>query len=376
MSSNDVRPPYRVAVWGPGSVGVAAIRELIHLPETDLVSVFAYSATKHGRDAGELAGMAPIGVNVTTDLAEFLAAQPECIIHAPRDFGDFAADDDVVMLLERGINVISLLPYQYPRRRGDAAFERLDAAAKTGGATLFGTGINPGFLFERVALTATGLCNAVERISLSEYVNIEHITGGAEFLTIMGFGMQATQPEMVDAVAGTVNNYLTQSLYYAAHHMGLTIERLERDDDHISTPADIEIPDLFTLKAGTVALVRFRWTAYCTDGPTLSTQVNWYATDAMRPQEAQGHGDDFWKIQIDGRPSFELCAELSGMRSGEAVHPDNPTHPSMLGTAIPAVQAIASVIDAPAGVMVADAPQFHWKRDFRLSPPRPVTAAR
>jgi hypothetical protein len=369
-----MRAPYAVSVWGPGTVGVAAIRELILLPETELRSVLAYSDAKHGVDAGTLAGLDPVGVQATTDVAEFLAAEPECVIYAPRDLGDFAADEDIVMLLEHGINVVTVLPYGYPQMRGGDALERLEAAARHGGATLFATGINPGFLFERVVMTATGLCNDVRRISLSEYINVEHISGGAQFLTVMGFGMRADDIQAVDTVAATVANYLTQYLYYAADQMGLTIERLERDDEHIATPVDIEIPGLFTLKAGTVALVRFRWTAYCDGQPMLSTQVNWYATDAMRPDEAQGHGDDVWKIEIEGRPSLQLTAELSGTLAGEPVHPDNPTHPSMLGTAVPAIQAIGQVIDAAPGVMIIDPPQFHYKRDLRLASRRPELA--
>lgn len=363
--TNDVREPYRVAVWGPGTVGVAAIRELILLPETELLAVLAYADAKKGVDAGTLAGVDPVGVETTTDVDHFLASEPECVIYTARDFGDFRADDDLVMLLEKGVNVVTVLPYQYPVVRGTEVFDRLDSAAKRGGATLFATGINPGFLFERVVLTATGLCNDISRISLSEYINVERISGGAEFLTVMGFGMTATDPQTVEAVAGTVSNYLTPYLYYAAEQMGFTIDRLERDDEHVATEVDIEIPDLFTLQAGTVALVRFRWTAYSGGRPVLSTQVNWYATDAMRPDPAKGHGDDVWKIEIEGRPSLKLTAELSGTLAGDAVHPSNPTHPSMLGTAVPAIQAIGTVIDAPAGVLVIDPPQFHWKRDLR-----------
>jgi len=362
-------------VWGPGTVGTAAIRELILLPETELRAVLAYSDDKHGIDAGTLAGTNPIGIPVTTNVEEFMAAGPECVIHAPRDVGDFRADEDLVLLLANGINVVTVLPYQYPFTRGDDAIARLDDAAKRGGATLFATGINPGFLFERVVLTATGLCNDIQRISLSEYINVEHISGGAEFLTVMGFGMQATDPATVEAVAGTVSNYLTPYLYYAADQMGLHIERLERDDEHINTSVDIEIPDLFTLKAGTVARVRFRWIAYADGKPVLSTQVNWYATDAMRPEEARGYGDDVWKIQIDGRPSLSLTAELSGTLAGDAVHPSNPTHPSMLGTAVPAIQAIGAVIDAPPGVLIVEPPQFHWKRDLRAARSLPATTS-
>jgi hypothetical protein len=148
--------------------------------------------------------------------------------------------------------------------------------------------------------------------------------------------------------------------------MGLTVQRIEREDAHLTTPVDLDVPDLFTLKAGTVALVRFRWTAYCAEGPMLSTQVNWYATDAMRPAEAQGRGDDFWIIEVSGRPSAQIVIELFGtLPARDAVHPDNPVQPCMLATAIPAIQAIGAVIDADPGVMPNNAPQFHYKRDLR-----------
>ena len=51
--ANGLREPYRVSVWGPGTVGLAAIRELILLPETELRSVLAHSDDKAGADAGE-----------------------------------------------------------------------------------------------------------------------------------------------------------------------------------------------------------------------------------------------------------------------------------------------------------------------------------
>lgn len=107
-TAEGTQDAYRVAVWGPGSVGTAAIRELILLPETCLVAVFAYSKAKIGVDAGVLVGMQPIGVLTTGDTAVFLSAKPECVVYAARDFGDTRGEDDIAMLLEAGVNVISV----------------------------------------------------------------------------------------------------------------------------------------------------------------------------------------------------------------------------------------------------------------------------
>jgi 2,4-diaminopentanoate dehydrogenase len=107
--------------------------------------------------------------------------------------------------------------------------------------------------------------------------------------------------------------------------------------------------------------VSFRWTAYCDGRPRLTTQVKWYATDKMRPAEAQGRGDDFWLVEIDGRPAVRMFIELSGTLNGDREHPDNPSHVSMLATAVPALQAIPDVIAAEPGVLIAGGPRFHWK---------------
>jgi 2,4-diaminopentanoate dehydrogenase len=364
-SSNQ--PPYRVAVWGPGSVGAAAARELILLPETELASVLVYSEEKNNIDAGKLLGMPEQGVTTTNDVQAFLASKPECVIHAARDAGDFNADDEIIMLLEQGINVITALPYHYLKLRGDDVYKKFDDAGKKGNATLFASGMNPGFLFERMAMTATGFCNAVEHMELNEYVNCEHMPGAGEFLTLMGFGMETADPEGTEKIAGTISNYLVETLYYAAEKMGIAIDKVERQDYCANTPEDLDIPNLFKLKAGTVALVCYRWTAYSEGKPRLSTQVNWYVTDLMRPDAAKGSGDDLWTIEIDGRPGVKVAIELVGKLGTDIkFNPENPTNVALLSTAIPCVQAIPDVIKAKPGVMELDAPPFHWKQDMRI----------
>jgi 2,4-diaminopentanoate dehydrogenase len=56
---------YRVVQWATGNVGSRALRRAIEHPQLDLVGVYVYAADKVGRDAGELAGMGPVGVAAT-----------------------------------------------------------------------------------------------------------------------------------------------------------------------------------------------------------------------------------------------------------------------------------------------------------------------
>ncbi len=64
---------YRVIQWGIGNVGTVALRHFAHNPAFEVVGVLCNRPEKVGRDAGELVGVAPIGVLATTDKAEIEA---------------------------------------------------------------------------------------------------------------------------------------------------------------------------------------------------------------------------------------------------------------------------------------------------------------
>jgi hypothetical protein len=46
----------------------------------ELVGVYVHSAAKDGRDAGELCGVAPVGVKATRDIQKIIALKPDCVV--------------------------------------------------------------------------------------------------------------------------------------------------------------------------------------------------------------------------------------------------------------------------------------------------------
>ena len=66
---------YKVIVWATGGVGRYAIRTIADRPNLELAGVWVHSPAKDGRDAGELAGMAKLGVGATRDV-ELIADAP------------------------------------------------------------------------------------------------------------------------------------------------------------------------------------------------------------------------------------------------------------------------------------------------------------
>ena len=140
--------PVRVAVWSTGGIGSIAIRAIERRPDLELVGVWVHSPEKVGRDAGELAGIDPIGVAATDDVDAILGAGVDCVVYAAQGpEQDAASVPDYVRAARRGRQ------RRRPRARGRCSTRRptsptwraqLEAAAAEGGASLYATGIEPG----------------------------------------------------------------------------------------------------------------------------------------------------------------------------------------------------------------------------------------
>ena len=73
---------YKVGVWGPGSMGLIALRGVIDHPQLQLVDVVVHGDAKAGRDAGELCGIAPVGVAATKHADGMLAGDADVVVYA------------------------------------------------------------------------------------------------------------------------------------------------------------------------------------------------------------------------------------------------------------------------------------------------------
>src|SRR5712675_893506 len=109
----------RVAVWGPGSMGVIALRGVIDHPELELVDLVVHSDVKAGRDAGKLCGADPVGVVANTDPSVLLGGGADVVVYAAAvNLRPLEAVNDMVSILRASKNVVScsVVPLAHRRR--------------------------------------------------------------------------------------------------------------------------------------------------------------------------------------------------------------------------------------------------------------------
>lgn len=292
----------KVIIWGPGALGQACIREIMKMPELELVGVLAYSADKDGVDAAELVGLPPIGVSMTTDKDKIVASDADVVLHCAAALPDYRAyDDDVIRLLESGKNVVSAASYFYPQAHGEDYAATLVDACHEGGVSLHGTGVNPGLLLERMAVTATALSNRVSYIRGREATECRRVQSAA-FMTAFGIGQN---PNDVDAENGPVaeltNRYFKEALEYLALQVfDRSLDRIEREHRFTLADEDFDIASM-TIKKGHISTVQYVYQGIIDDVPRLRLEQHWYQLPEHKTV-ADATSAHYMDVEVEGEP--------------------------------------------------------------------------
>ncbi|BBY23342.1 hypothetical protein MSTO_35470 [Mycobacterium stomatepiae] len=181
----------KVGVWGPGSMGVIALRGVIDHPELELTDLVVHSDAKAGRDAGELCGIAPVGVVATQDPAAMLTGDADAVVYAAgANLRPLEAVEDMVSILRSGKNVVScsVVPLVFPDAVDGAFTDPLRQVALDGGVSFFTTGIDSGFANDVLPLVLTGVSRVIESVRVTEMFNYATYPDRAAVYEILGFG--------------------------------------------------------------------------------------------------------------------------------------------------------------------------------------------
>ncbi|MDO8209563.1 hypothetical protein [Conexibacter sp. CPCC 206217] len=161
-TGNELARPARIGLCGLGGIGKAVARLLLdHRSGYELVAAATKEPADIGRSLRDVSGASAPGgggdVVVGDGLEHVLAAQPDVILYMTGSFLS-ATGDDVVAVAQAGIDLVSPceeLAFPYGRFADDA--RRIDTAARAAGATILGTGVNPGFMFDALLAAASGV---------------------------------------------------------------------------------------------------------------------------------------------------------------------------------------------------------------------------
>lgn len=358
--------PLRVVVWSTGGIGAIAVRAVAENPTTDLVGVWVHSPDKSGRDAGEIVGIGPIDVPATHDADELIALRPDCVVYAAAGpERDAAAVPDYVHLLEAGINVVTTTVHRLihpPSFQPDSWREQLERAAATGGASLYASGIEPGFAADHLVLMLTTQSKKIQSIHASEIALYDDYPVVETMVDAMGFGRPLDYVPLL-ANPGVIGFQWGPGLHLIAHGLGWVIDEIRENFDRVATDRDLHVA-FGTAEAGTCGALRTQAIAVIDGRETITIEhVNRLASD-LAPQWGDGSDKPVYRIHIEGEPdiSCEMSATLANPEAAGSTMTSGAG--AMVATAMRVVNAIPYVVAAEPGLLSA--------LDLPLTLPRPA----
>jgi 2,4-diaminopentanoate dehydrogenase len=189
----------RVIQWATGNCGERAMREVIRDPRMELVGVLTYNPKKHGVDAGQLCGEPPTGITATTDRDAILKLKADCVSYMPRATGIGITRaglsiqqvlDDAIALTGSGKNIVTTCTDFFDgghERLGDGR-DRLLEACKRGGATIYASGGDPGFVTEMLPLGFLSNMRRIDHIEIEEFGDLSRRPSPHMVMEQMRFG--------------------------------------------------------------------------------------------------------------------------------------------------------------------------------------------
>ena len=346
--------PIRVFQVATGNVGTEMIKRISARSDLELVGLHCYTAEKIGKDAGEIAGLAPIGVTATGTVAEIIAARPDVLTF----HGVFPDEDLYVAVLEAGINIVTTADWitgwhrdtNHPHPSGKPVSELLAAACKKGGSTFYGTGMNPG-LNQILGVVCSADVAEIENVTTIESVDVSCHHSAATWIEV-GYGLPVDDPS-IPAKLEKYTRVFADSVLLMADCFDLQLDEVTFSYELGACTKDVDL-GWYRLPEGSLGANYIKYQGVVDGVPKIETHLEWQMTPHTAP-----HWDikGCYITQIAGDPYVYNKHMIFPKPGVDLSNPESFASIGMTVTGLPALNAIKSVVAAPPGLLTsADIP--------------------
>jgi hypothetical protein len=344
----------KVVVWGTGNVGRPAIRAVLSHRELELVGVIVSNKKKVGLDAGEIAGVSRTGVLATDDWRSVLDADPDAVVYtATADTRPVEAMGDLLACLEAGINVVScgLYFFLHPASSPADAMKPVAEACAKSGASLFVSGIDPGWVMDMLPVILSGAVSGIREIRTREIFNYALYDQPQVVREVIGFGGS------MDALPLMLHDFAIEMVWapmirLVAEGLGKPVEKLEVKVERLPLERTIDVPGMGVFEAGTQGAFRFEVLGYHGGHPLYALEHVTRIDDECAPHwpyPPEGRGCH--QVIIKGDPDLHVSVHAHDHHEPGVAGGGNASAASWVVNALPAVckarPGIVTVLDLP-----------------------------
>jgi hypothetical protein len=163
--------PVPVVVMGLGFIGQEIARAALANEELELIGAVDKSPSLVGKKLGDIVGV-PCAVKVSGTIAQAVGRRKGVVLLHATGSKLPQVTEQVLEALSHNMHVVSTCEeLAFPWFNHGALAEKIDKAAQRSGTVVLGTGVNPGFVMDRLAATLGQVCGNVTHAKVSRVVD-------------------------------------------------------------------------------------------------------------------------------------------------------------------------------------------------------------
>lgn len=215
----------RAIQYGVGPIGAALARLMREKQSIELIGAIDSDPAKRGRDLGEIAEApdAPWGIAVSAD-DSVLGEAADVVLHSTSTSLPAVADQLLACLAAEACVISTCEELAYPFRKYPELAAKLDSEAKAWGVALIGTGVNPGFVMDKLVLVLSAAAQRVDSVRVVRIVDASQRRLPLQKKVGAGMSVDAFRREVS---SGSIKHHgLPESVAMVSDGLGLGVDAI------------------------------------------------------------------------------------------------------------------------------------------------------
>jgi hypothetical protein len=315
----------RVVQFGVGPIGASIARLMRQKTTIEIVGAIDKDPAKAGRDLGAVVGAsdAPWGVVISAESRTALEKSVDIVVHSTSSYLT-SVMDQLMECLAAGCCIVSTCEeLAYPWKKHPELSRQLDTAAKEEGVALLGTGVNPGFVMDKLVLTLSAVSQRVDWASAVRIVDASQRR--LPLQKKIGAGM-TPEEFRAQVAAGVIKHHgLPESIAMVADGLGFSLDNISETINPVIAEEEVKT-EFLQVARGQAAGVHQVARGTVSGKEKIYMELKMYV-GAKHPSDT---------IELKGEPNLSLV--IPGGTHGD------------VATAAIVVNAIPAILAAPAGL--------------------------
>jgi 2,4-diaminopentanoate dehydrogenase len=340
-SETAVKKKIRAIQYGIGPIGASIVKLLREKDTIDIVGAIDSDPAKIGKDLAEVVGASdgPWGIKISGNAKGILDQSADVVMHTTSSSLPKVMDQ-LLACIDVGSCVVSTCEeLSYPYRTHPELAAKLDKAAKDSGVAVVGTGVNPGFVMDKLVITLAAVAQRIDHVKALRIVDASKRRLPLQKKIGAGMTVEEFRAKVQEGVIKHVG--LPESVAMVADSLGLRVDEItETIEPKVAT--DRVQTQFLTVEPGQAAGVH-----QIARGLSEGKEVIY-----MELQMYVGAKDPADTVELTGHPTISLV--IPGGSHGD------------IATASVAVNSIPALLEAPSGLRTS--------RDLPIGffPPKPL----